>query len=281
MAEKKYVIDNAELMAEWNWEKNNELGFDPKTLTLGSGKKVWWTCDKGHEWQAACYSRVAGNQCPICSGRKVLVGYNDLSTLSPEIALQWHPSKNSDFTPKDVTINSHRKAWWLGPCGHEWQASIADRNNGRGCPYCSSKKVLKGYNDLQTINPTLAKEWHYEKNNGLTPAEVMPNSGQKVWWKCIKGHEWQATISSRNAGRGCPCCSGQSVIKGVNDLQTVNPTLAKEWHYEKNNRLTPNVDLSIFTSPTLTVSFSFQIAPRKLSRIETTIAVSQSSWEKR
>ena len=155
MAEKKYVIDNAELMAEWNWEKNNELGFDPKTLTLGSGKKVWWTCDKGHEWQAACYSRVAGNQCPICSGRKVLVGYNDLSTLSPEIALQWHPSKNSDFTPKDVTINSHRKAWWLGPCGHEWQASIADRNNGRGCPYCSSKKVLKGYNDLQTINPTL------------------------------------------------------------------------------------------------------------------------------
>ena len=161
--EKQYVSDNAQLMAEWNWERNADIV--PSQLTLGSGKKVWWKCGKGHEWEAACYSRIAGNQCPICSGRKVLVGYNDLSTLALEIALQWHPSKNSDCTPKDVTINSHRKVWWLGPCGHEWQASIADRNNGRGCPYCAGKKVLKGYNDLQTVNPTLAREWNYEKNN--------------------------------------------------------------------------------------------------------------------
>ena len=235
--EKQYVSDNAQLMAEWNWERNADIV--PSQLTLGSGKKVWWKCGKGHEWEAACYSRIAGNHCPICSGRKVLVGYNDLSTLAPEIALQWHPSKNSDCTPKDVTLNSHRKVWWLGPCGHEWQASIADRNNARGCPYCSSKKVLKGYNDLQTVNPTLAMEWNYEKNNGLKPEDVIPNSGQKVWWKCIKGHEWQATIGSRNAGRGCPSCSGRSVIKGVNDLQTVNPTVANEWNYEKNNGLTP------------------------------------------
>lgn len=207
MSEKHYISENAQLMAEWNWERNTN--FDPSQLTIGSGKKVWWKCSKGHEWEAACYSRIAGNQCPICSGRKVLVGYNDLSTLAPEIALQWHPSKNSDCTPKDVTINSHRKVWWLGPCGHEWQASIADRNNERRCPYCSSKKVLKGYNDLQTVNPTLATEWNYEKNNGLKPEDVMPNSGQKVWWKCIKGHEWQATIGSRNAGRGCPVCHSE------------------------------------------------------------------------
>ena len=235
--EKRYVSDNAQLMAEWNWEGNADIA--PSQLTLGSGKKVWWKCGKGHEWEAACYSRVAGNQCPICSGRKVLVGYNDLSTLAPEIALQWHPSKNSDCTPKDVTINSHRKVWWLGPCGHEWRASIADRNSGRGCPYCAGKKVLKGYNDLQTVNPTLAKEWNYEKNNGLTPEEVIPGSGQNVWWKCQRGHEWQATIGSRNAGRGCPYCSGRYTIKGENDLQTVNPTLAKEWNIEKNTGLTP------------------------------------------
>ena len=235
--EKQYVSDNAQLMAEWNWEGNADIA--PSQLTLGSGKKVWWKCGKGHEWEAACYSRIAGNQCPICSGRKVLVGYNDLSTLAPEIALQWHPSKNSDCTPKDVTINSHRKVWWLGPCGHEWRASIADRNSGRGCPYCAGKKVLKGYNDLQTVNPTLAKEWNYEKNNGLTPEEVIPGSGQNVWWKCQRGHEWQAAIGSRNAGRGCPYCSGRYTIRGENDLQTVNPTLAKEWNIEKNTGLTP------------------------------------------
>ena len=235
--EKQYVSDNAQLMAEWNWERNADIV--PSQLTLGSGKKVWWKCGKGHEWEAACYSRIAGNQCPICSGRKVLVGYNDLSTLAPEIALQWHPSKNSDCTPKDVTINSHRKVWWLGSCGHEWKASIADRNNGRGCPYCAGKKVLKGYNDLQTVNPTLAKEWNYKKNNGLTPEDVIPGSGQNVWWKCQRGHEWQAAIGSRNAGRGCPYCSGRYTIRGENDLQTVNPTLAKEWNIEKNTGLTP------------------------------------------
>ena len=70
--EKKYLIDNPTLMAEWNWEKNKELGLDPKTLTLGSGKKVWWKCEKGHEWQAAIIKRNKGTGCPYCSGRKKL-----------------------------------------------------------------------------------------------------------------------------------------------------------------------------------------------------------------
>ena len=68
MAEKKYVIDNAELMAEWNWEKNNDFGFDPKTLTLGSDKKAWWICIEGHEWQASITTRTKGHGCPYCSG---------------------------------------------------------------------------------------------------------------------------------------------------------------------------------------------------------------------
>ena len=150
MAEKKYVIDNAELMAEWNWEKNNELKLDPKTLTLGSGQKVWWKCIKGHMWQAT-----------ICN--------------------------------------------------------IA---NGRGCPYCSGRYVVKGENDLQTVNPTLANEWNYEKNNGLTPADVMPNSDKKVWWKCGQGHEWQASIGNRNKGNGCPICRKSKRLPRSKKLDT-------------------------------------------------------------
>ena len=106
--EKRYVSDNAQLMAEWNWEKNTASDLDPHKLTVGSERKVWWKCSEGHEWQAVCYSRIAGNQCPICSGRQVLIGYNDLYTLMPEIALQWHPTKNGEFTSKEVTVNSHR-----------------------------------------------------------------------------------------------------------------------------------------------------------------------------
>ena len=209
MAEKKYIIDNAELMAEWNWEKNNGLKFDPNALTLGSHKRVWWKCHKEHEWQATIKDRSNGRGCPFCAGKKILKGYNDLQTLNPNLANEWNYEKNDGLTPADVTPGSNKKVWWKCHKGHEWQATINIRNRVSGCPYCAGQKVLRGYNDIQTVNPVLAKEWNYEKNNGLTPENVTPNSGQKVWWKCNKGHEWQATVSNRNIGRGCPFCSSE------------------------------------------------------------------------
>ncbi|MBR4071634.1 MAG: hypothetical protein IKK26_03675 [Clostridia bacterium] len=209
MAEKKYVIDNAELMAEWDWEKNNELNFDPKTLTFGSGQKVWWKCQKGHEWQAPIYSRTNGRGCPYCSGRFAVSGENDLQTVNPVLAEEWNYDKNSGLTPRDILPNSNKKVWWKCSKGHEWQATINHRNNGRGCPICSGNAVLKGENDLQTIIPTLAKEWNYEKNGNLNPENFTASSGEKVWWKCSKGHEWQATINHRNNGRGCPICNSE------------------------------------------------------------------------
>ena len=239
MAEKKYVIDNAKLMAEWNWEKNNELGFDPKTLTLGSHTKVWWKCRKGHEWQATIKDRNNGKGCPYCSGRYAIKGENDLQTVNPTLANEWNFEKNDGLTAMDVLPNSNKKVWWKCSKGHEWQASVSNRTKGNGCPYCAGQKLLKGFNDLQTVNPTLAKEWNYEKNNGLTPADVMPNSDEKVWWRCKKGHEWQVTIGTRNSGSGCPYCSGRYPVKGETDLQTINPVLAKEWNYEKNGNLRP------------------------------------------
>ena len=126
---------------------------------------------------------------------------------NPEIAKEWNYEKNGNLKPEHFAANSHKKVWWKCSKGHEWQATIKDRNNGNGCPYCSSKIVLKGFNDLQTVNPALAKEWNYERNNGLSPADVMPNSDKKVWWICSKGHEWQALIGNRHKGNGCPQCA--------------------------------------------------------------------------
>jgi hypothetical protein len=68
--EKRYVSDNAQLMAEWNWEKNDGIELDPKILTLGSGKKAWWKCKKGHEWQATVNDRKKGHGCKICGQEK-------------------------------------------------------------------------------------------------------------------------------------------------------------------------------------------------------------------
>ena len=239
MAEKKYIIDNAELMAEWNWEKNIEFDFDPKLLTVGSGKKVWWKCSKGHEWQATIDRRSQGKGCPYCSGRNAIKGKNDLQTVNPALAKEWNYDKNNGLTPTDVLPSSNKKVWWKCGKGHEWTAMIRSRSDGRGCPYCSGRHAVSGINDLQTVNPALATEWNYERNSGLMPMDVLPNSNKKVWWKCSKGHEWQSTVANRNNGNGCPYCLGRYAVKGENDLQTVNPAIAKEWNYEKNDDLKP------------------------------------------
>ena len=239
MAEKKYIIDNAELMAEWNWEKNIEFDFDPKLLTVGSGKKVWWKCSKGHEWQATIDRRSQGKGCPYCSGRNAIKGKNDLQTVNPALAKEWNYDKNNGLTPTDVLPSSNKKVWWKCGKGHEWKAMIRSRSDGRGCPYCSGRHAVSGINDLQTVNPALATEWNYERNSGLMPMDVLPKSNKKVWWKCSKGHEWQSTVANRNNGNGCPYCLGKYAVKGENDLQTVNPAIAKEWNYEKNDDLKP------------------------------------------
>ena len=235
--EKQYVSDNAQLMAEWNWEKNADIS--PSQLTIGSGQKVWWKCSKGHEWQTNIYNRNNGKGCPYCSGRYAVKGENDLQTVNPDLAKEWNYERNKGLTPMDVLPNSNKKAWWKCSKGHEWQARINSRNSENGCPFCTGRLTISGENDLQTVNPSLANEWNYKKNNGLTPNHVLPNSNKKVWWICGKGHEWQATISNRNNGNGCPYCAGQYIITGENDLQTVNPALANEWNYKKNNGLTP------------------------------------------
>ena len=235
--EKKYIIDNPKLMAEWNYEKN--IGLDPSKITLGSGKKVWWKCDKGHEWLTSIHHRNKGSGCPYCWGRYAIKGENDLQTVNPSLAKEWNYDKNNGLTPLDVLPNSEKKVWWICNKGHEWQATIGSRTAGSGCPYCAGKKAIKGLNDLQTVNPSLASEWNYEKNKGLIPEQAMPSSDKKVWWICSKGHEWQALINNRNKGDGCPFCGNKKVLQGFNDLATVNPPLAEEWNYEKNGNLSP------------------------------------------
>ena len=231
--------ENPKLAREWHPTKNGKL--TPKMVTAGSERKVWWICEFGHDWQAVIYSRNKGTGCPVCSGQQVLEGHNDLETINPKLAKEWHPSKNGKLTPRMVTASSGKKVWWICEFGHAWQASVGNRKIGRRCPTCSGKQVLEGYNDLETINPNLTKEWHPSKNGKLTPRMVTASSGKKVWWICRFGHDWQAIIASRSKGTGCPVCSGHKVLEGYNDLTTVNAKLAKEWHPNKNNNLTPEM----------------------------------------
>ncbi len=228
---------NPQLASEWNYEKNGNL--KPENFTSNSGTKVWWICKKKHEWKASISDRNNGTNCPYCSGRFAIKGKNDLLTLNPILSREWNFERNKNLTPENYKVGSGKKVWWICNNGHEWQAIIRDRVNGNKCPYCIGKKIIVGFNDLSTTNPTLSSEWNYEKNASLMPENFTAGSGKKVWWKCKKGHEYIAQILSRNHGTGCPICASKKVLPGYNDLQTINPTLAKEWNYEKNQPLTP------------------------------------------
>ncbi len=225
--------------ATWHPTKNDDL--QPSDVLPGSHRPVWWICEHGHEWQAQIKSRVSGSGCPVCANRMVLAGVNDLATINPELARQWHPTKNGDLTPRDVLAGSRRKVWWICEHGHEWQADVSSRNHGTGCPVCAGKKVIPGENDFASQYPELARQWHPTKNGSLRPDQVTPSSNKKVWWICDKGHEYQAVIASRTRRHGgCPYCQNVKVLPGFNDLATKYPKIAAEWHPTKNGDLTPD-----------------------------------------
>ncbi len=225
-----------ELLTEWDFEKNADIS--PENVAEHTNRKVWWKCKRGHRWQAPVYVRTAGKGCPVCSGRKILAGFNDLASQRPEMLMEWDYEKNTDVNPTEVSVYSHRKVWWKGTCGHRWQASVAKHTYGDGCPYCAGKKVLVGFNDLASSHAIFLDEWDYEKNSPITPETVTRHSRKKIWWKCKQGHHWQAAIGNRYR-TGCPFCTNRKVLVGFNDLQTVHPELCDEWDFEKNKGLTP------------------------------------------
>ncbi len=229
------TVMRPELVREWS-DKN--LPLTPDKITYGSNKIVWWKADCGHEWQASVKARSGGENCPICSGARVVEGINDLATLKPELVQEW--SEKNEIKPTEVSIGSHKKVIWKCKQGHEWEVSVKSRTvNGTGCPYCSHNKVLEGFNDLASRFPQVAEEWS-DRNLPLQPTMVTAFANSKVWWKCKDcGNEWYTLISTRSGGSKCPYCSGYTLLKGFNDLATTHPDIAAEWS-EKNYPLKPD-----------------------------------------
>lgn len=235
-----------EIAVQWHKELNGELRADE--VSAGSSKKVYWQCSEysDHNWQAIINSRTSGGWgCPICSGLKVLEGFNDLTTTHPEIAAEWHPTLNKGLMPTEVGRGCNTKVFWR--CSkhesHEWETSIANRTgNKAGCPICSGYQTLEGFNDLQTTHPDVANDWHPTLNGNLKPTEITSGSQVKVFWQCreFSDHIWHSTAKNKIQSRyGCSICSGHTVLAGFNDLATTDPEIAKEWHPTKNNSLKP------------------------------------------
>ena len=137
MADKAYVFDNARLMSEWDWEKNDRCELNPKKLTLGSGEKANWVCTKGHKWVASIVDRTGkGLGCPYCSNKRILPGYNDLQSQRPDLMADWDYEANT-LDPSAVAVKSSKTAAWICPKGHKYNKAIYKRAAGEGCPSCA------------------------------------------------------------------------------------------------------------------------------------------------
>ena len=239
------AVVHPKIAKQWHPTKNGNL--TPAYVTPSNNTRVWWLCQKGHEWQVSVSNRVHfGTGCPFCSGKRVSAD-NCLESVLPHIASQWHPTKNKGLTPKDVTPGSRKKVYWICENGHEWQAQVSSRLRGSGCPLCAKRRATK-QNNLKKKNPRLAKQWHPTKNEGLLPQDVTPRSAEKVWWICGKGHEWEATVVARSKGTVAPTARARKpvlttvlkpslpILQGVASLQERQPDSKNrdEWLGQKS-----------------------------------------------
>ena len=232
---KKPVTEVHDLLEKWDYDKNIIL---PDQVTTGSGKKVWWICPRGHSYEDSVNHQASGRNCPVCAGRKVLKGFNDVFSVHPELIPEWDYEKNI-ICPDAVTSGSNTSVWWKCPKDHSYMMQILARVRGRNCPVCAGKIVVEGTNDLSTVHPELISEWDYEKNI-LLPTQVTAGSNKKIWWICKQGHLWETSVKIRSKGSGCPVCARKRTSPNRIQLQQViieYPQLEQEYNYEMNKNI--------------------------------------------
>jgi hypothetical protein len=228
-----------EIAKEWHPTRNGDLR--PDQMRAGSERHAWWRCsrDPTHEWRAIIGNRARGHTCPMCSGR-VATPATSIQALYPEVARNWHPTRNGKLTPDQVKLHAKRRFWWRCPVDrrHEWQASPSAMAR---CPICVGKKVIFE-SSLAGAAPEIAREWHPTRNGDRRPGELYKHSLVRVWWQCAVDplHEWENTIAARvKNGTGCPYCGGRAAGPNTS-LRAVHPEIAREWHPTKNRPLTPD-----------------------------------------
>ena len=252
---KNLTVSHPQLVGEWDTERNGQLL--PGGFSAGSTAIVYWKHTavnrRGepclHSWRASIGSRTRGQGCPICAGKTVQIGFNDLQSLAPPFLPEWDAERNT-LSPEQITAYSKRKVWWWHSHGgviHNWTASPGERMRGNGCAICAGKSIVPGINDLAATEPELLAEWDYEKNE-RSPEEISRGYDKKVWWMHrVPGrtgmfvHSWQASPNSRtNMHSGCPYCANKRVLPGYNDLQSSFPEIAELWDHDRNAPLKPS-----------------------------------------
>jgi hypothetical protein len=178
-------------------------GWDPAHVSAGSRVEMPWRCREcGTRWTAEVRARAHGYRpCPSCTRSTT----PPISVTHPELASQMLPP----FDPSDYTHGSKAVVRWRGPVGHEWEATVANRVKGSGCPVCSrgaggrARRTPEPGASLADAYPEIAAE-----ADGWDPTQYRPKSSARLSWRCSAcGHTWLATVFARTQRTGCPACA--------------------------------------------------------------------------
>lgn len=213
------LTDYPEICSEYSETNSRPV----EAVTHKTAYKAEWICSKysDHIWTAQVGSRTGGKGCPYCSGNRVKQGFNDVETTHPHLAKSW--SKSNTLSPNSITYGSKKQITWicLNDSDHiEWKTTPNSRSKGRGCPQCAGSKVHTGVNDLATLRPELAREWH--ESNYRTPSEITCGSSYVALWQCRADdrHTWTSRVAHRVAtNTSCIHCFNLGVSKVDRDLR--------------------------------------------------------------
>jgi hypothetical protein len=239
-APKPLGMAHPEVLLSWNSKANGDA--DPRALISRDPNKYWWTCPNGHDYQATVRALITGRQCRVCIGSEISSGINDFKTLYPELALDWHPTKNGPISPDSIGVGAKTKYWWLCRNQHEYQSDVWNKVIGKKCRACAGLVAVAGESDFPSRHPELLPYFVPGVNEVETLEGVHPGSELLVGWRCPLGHEWTQAIREISRKRKNPCstCSNSKVAPGFNDLATRHPNLAAEWDYVANAPVTPD-----------------------------------------
>ena len=206
-----------EIAKDWDEQRN---GFPATQATVGSHFYANWKCHKCcGEWKTFVYHRTRNKSgCPYCANKKLLTGFNDLKTKFPEVAKDWDEDANG-FPSNQILFRSHYHAFWkCHDCQGTWKTHVYHRTrNDSGCPYHSNRKLLKGFNDLETKFPQIALDWDFCANK-LSATDVVCTSSLSANWKCsVCQHKWKTKVITRTLAKtGCPKCNkGESKVARI------------------------------------------------------------------
>ncbi|MFF5638729.1 zinc-ribbon domain-containing protein [Streptomyces sp. NPDC012825] len=193
---------------------------------IGAGQVAWrssllaaWRCHRcGHRGENTVAGRVQIflKRGPAFGCRRCSIQRRDaprpgvsLEEARPGLAAEFHAELNAPLTASELTPGSQRKVYWHCVSDPEHPSYLQSVSNRRksGCPACVNRVVTPA-NNLLAVAPQIAAQWHPSKNGSLTADAVVAGSNRRVWWRCARGHEWQAHISTRVSQRTrCGLCS--------------------------------------------------------------------------